>query len=169
MSNFPVQNWKSLVVAATLLAVLPFARPGMASSEQPTAAPLVAALAKPMQPSSDPKQVKCVAKVIIHEAGNQPARGKMAVAQVVRARMRYFHLDWDACRVIKQPGQFFNVDAYHPAESTALWASAVNIAQDVLRDQSADVIPGAMYFAAIGHTLPGRHRLARIEGHVFYR
>lgn len=169
MSNFPVQNWKSLVVFATLLAVLPFARPGMANSEQPAPAPVGTALTKPALPSADPKQVNCVAKVIIHEAGNQPERGKMAVAQVVRARMRFFHLDWDACRVIKQRGQFFNVDAYHPAQTTELWSNAVNIARKVLSDQNHDVIPGAMYFSAVGHPLPGRRRLAQIEGHVFYR
>jgi hypothetical protein len=38
-------------------------------------------------PAADPRQVECMAKVIIHEAANQPRRGRAAVAQVIHARM----------------------------------------------------------------------------------
>ena len=117
----------------------------------------------------DPRQVECVAKVVIHEAGNQSHQGKVAVAQVIRTRLNDARFPKTACAVIKQPGQFFNVDAYNPSRSTALWQEATAIATDTLSGQGEEVVPGALFFHAVGTGMPGRRRVAQIGGHIFYR
>jgi spore germination cell wall hydrolase CwlJ-like protein len=116
----------------------------------------------------DAHDVECMAKVIIHEAGNQPHRGQVAVAQVVRTRMKASGSD-SACDVIAKPGQFFNVNAYKPSRQTALWRGAVEIATATLNGEGEEVVPGAMFFHTAGYPMRGRQRLAQIEGHVFYR
>jgi spore germination cell wall hydrolase CwlJ-like protein len=121
----------------------------------------------PAAPAPDPRQIECMAKVIVHEAGNQGPRGQMAVAQVIRARMNRLHAD--ACTVVAQRGQFFNVNRFAPARSSATWTRAVAIATDTLTGANDDVVPGALYFHAAGHPMKGHVRLAQIEGQVFYR
>jgi N-acetylmuramoyl-L-alanine amidase len=117
----------------------------------------------------DARHVECVAKVIMHEAGNQSRKGKIAVAQVIRARLNDPRFPKTACEVISQPGQFFNVNAYRAPRETAQWREAVEIATDTLSGRSAEYFPGALFFHAAGARMPGRVRLGQIEGHVFYR
>jgi N-acetylmuramoyl-L-alanine amidase len=129
---------------------------------EPTApAPAVAA--------PDRRQVECMAKVIVHEAANQGRRGQIAVAQVIRARLRQAAAGSDVCQVVKQPGQFFNVDRYTPARNTATWTNAVAIATATLNGEGEEVVPGALFFHTAGHPMRGHTRLAQIDNHVFYR
>lgn len=121
-----------------------------------------------MDTANNPREVECVAKVIVHEAANQPRRGQIAVAQVIRTRMKASDTD-SACDVIARPGQFFNVNAYKPSRKTPQWRNAVEIAKATLRGEGAEVVPGAMFFHTAGYPMHGRQRLAQIEGHVFYR
>lgn len=130
---------------------------------------LAVEVAEPAAPAIDPREVECVAKVVIHEAGNQSYKGKLAVAQVVRARMNDGRFPRTACAVIKQRGQFFNVDAYNPSRKTALWSEAVEIANDTLSGEHADVVPGALFFHAVGARIPGRKRLGQVGNHIFLR
>lgn len=139
-----------------------------AAQNQAGAATVAPAAAAPAAaPTPDPRQVECMAKVIVHEAGNQGRRGQIAVAQVIRARMNRLHAD--ACTVVAQRGQFFNVNRYAPARTSAVWAHAVDIATQTLAGGDDEVVPGAMYFHAAGHPMKGHVRLAQIEGQVFYR
>lgn len=120
-------------------------------------------------PAADPRQVECMAKVIIHEAANQPRRGRAAVAQVIHARMHDARFAKNACAVVRQRGQFFNVDAYNPRRDTTQWQDAVAIATQTLNGQGEDPVPGALFFHAVGSPMRGHTALGRIDGHLFYR
>ena len=120
----------------------------------------------------DAGQVECVAKVIVHEAGSEPHRGQVAVAQVIRARVKSGRFAADPCSVVKQRGQFFDVDAYQPSRTSAVWTNAVAIASETLAGVGDEVAPGALFFHAAssrGAFVGNRVRVAQIGGHVFYR
>ena len=144
-----------------------------APQADPAAQPALPGAAPAALPDSTPspgqRDIECVAKVIVHEAGNQSRRGQTAVAQVIRTRMRTHGGQLSACAVVRQRGQFFAVDAYQPAHSSARWAQAVDIAAATLRGEGEDIVPGALFFHAASAPMPGHVRIARIEGHVFYR
>ncbi|WP_235513527.1 cell wall hydrolase [Sphingomonas sp. Leaf11] len=117
----------------------------------------------------DKSEVECVAKVVVHEAGNQPHKGQQAVAQVIRARMKSGRFASSACGVVKQRGQFFNVDAYDPPRNNGRWNTAVDIAKRTLAGKDEDVAPGALFFHSAGASFPKRTRVAQIADHTFYR
>ncbi len=117
----------------------------------------------------DKSEVECVAKVVVHEAGNQPHKGQQAVAQVIRARMKSGRFASSACGVVKQRGQFFNVDAYDPPRNNGRWNTAVEIAKRTLSGKDEDVAPGALFFHSAGASFPKRTRVAQIADHTFYR
>lgn len=119
-------------------------------------------------PSVDQRHVSCIAKVIMHEAAYEPRAGRVAVAQVIRARIRDGRFARDACGVARQRGQFFNVDAFDPPKNAA-WHEAVEIAAHTLSGGGEDVVPGALYFHAHYSPMPGHARVGQIGGHVFYR
>lgn len=128
-----------------------------------TAAPDVAAIER------DPSELECIAKVVVHEAGNQPRRGQLAVAQVIRERMKSGRFRSSACDVVKQRGQFFDVDSYHPSRTDGRWAIAMAVAHEALNDQGEAVAPGALFFHSGGVAMPSRIRVAQIADHTFYR
>ncbi len=117
----------------------------------------------------DKSEIECVAKVVVHEAGNQPHKGQLAVAQVIRARMKSGRFAPSACGVVKQRGQFFNVDAYDPPRNNGRWNTAVDIAKRTLAGKGEDVAPGALFFHSAGASFPKRTRVAQIADHTFYR
>lgn len=117
----------------------------------------------------DKSEIECVAKVVVHEAGNQPHKGQLAVAQVIRARMKSGRFAPSACGVVKQRGQFFNVDAYNPPRNNGRWNTAVDIAKRTLAGKGEDVAPGALFFHSAGASFPKRTRVAQIADHTFYR
>ncbi|GAA3693935.1 hypothetical protein GCM10022268_00980 [Sphingomonas cynarae] len=121
------------------------------------------------EPDLDRREVECMAKVIVHEAGNQPYRGQMAVAQVIRTRMKSGGFGDSACAVVKQRGQFFDVDSYQPSRTGQRWNIAVEIATDTLQGEGDEVVPGALFFHSAGASMPTRTRVAQIAGHTFYR
>ncbi len=138
--------------------------------------PMVQALPEPEPAMSeaevaglDKTEVECIAKVVVHEAGNQPHKGQLAVAQVIRARMKSGRFADSACGVVKQRGQFFNVDAYDPPRDNGRWSTAVDIAKRTLSGKGEDVAPGALFFHSAGASFPKRTRVAQIAGHTFYR
>ena len=137
--------------------------PSPADDVQPIAS------AEPEAATPDRQQIECIAKVIIHEAGGEPRRGQIAVAQVIRTRVRDGRFGGDACSVIRQRGQFFDVDAYNPSRSDHRWSDAVEIASATLTEGGEEVAPGALFFHAARSSMPNRVRVAQIGGHVFYR
>ena len=94
---------------------------------------------------------------------------QVAVAQVIRTRLKDGRFADSVCGVVKQPGQFFDVDAYHPSRSDDRWAMATDIAVATLKGDGKDIVPGALFFHSGGVDMPTRTRLAQIADHTFYR
>lgn len=127
----------------------------------------------PVRPASDvvDAELTCLAKVVVHEAGNQSREGQMAVAQVVMNRVNDSRgrFGRTICGVIMQRGQFFNVHAYNPPRN-ARWRTAVEIARQARDGDHPPVIGNALFFhAAYAAPFRGRTRVGRIGDHVFYR
>lgn len=166
-----------LSLAAVIAPVALVASSSAGSAQTPTSDPIAApalvveppaaSLPDPA-PAADPAHVACVAKIILHEAAYEPRTGRVAVAQVIRARIRSGRFAADACAVARQRGQFFNVDAFDPPKNAA-WDDAVAIAAETLTGAGEDVVPGALFFHASYSPMPGHERVGRIGGHVFYR
>lgn len=120
----------------------------------------------------DPKAVNCMAKVVHHEAGNQPRKGQIAVAQVLVNRVKRGFAD-HVCQVANQRGQFFRLARYKPNRKSAEWAEAVGVARAVLAGAEPDHSKGALYFRATwkpaNSFFRSRTRVTRLEDHVFYR
>ena len=117
-------------------------------------------------------ELTCLAKVVVHEAGNQPRAGQLAVAQVVMNRLndRRGRFGRTICGVIMQRGQFFNVHAYNPPRD-ARWRRALEVAREAREGSAAQVMDGALFFHAsyANMSFRGRQRIGRLAGHVFYR
>lgn len=118
-------------------------------------------------------ELTCLAKVVVHEAGNQSRAGQLAVAQVVMNRVNdpRGRFGRTICGVVMQRGQFFNVHAYNPPRN-ARWWRAVDVAREARDGDSDQVVHGALFFHAAnaGISWGGRRtRLARVGDHVFYR
>lgn len=123
-------------------------------------------------PVLNPRHVNCIAKVVHHEAANQPRKGQIAVAHVMLNRVKR-GFGSDVCKVANQPGQFFRLSRYHPDKKSATWAAAVDVARTVLAGDARDHSKGALYFHATwakpDRFFRGRTKLARLEDHDFYR
>lgn len=137
----------------------------MLASEQPAA---------PKANSIDPAALECMAKIVHHEAGNQPREGQIAVAQTLMNRTRSGKFGGTVCEVANQPGQFFDTSSYRPSHDSDSWASAVDVARAVLSGEENDAVaPGAMYFRASSQRANSffrtRQRIGAIGGHIFYR
>lgn len=128
-------------------------------------------------PAPAPSQVvdaelTCLAKVVVHESGNQPRAGQLAVAQVVMNRVNdpRGRFGRTICGVIMQRGQFFNVHAYNPPRD-ARWRRALEVAREARHGLADQVMDGALFFHATyaNVNFRGRQRIGRLAGHVFYR
>ncbi|SFS12695.1 cell wall hydrolase [Sphingomonas jatrophae] len=123
--------------------------------------------------SASDADLVCMAKVIVHEARNQPRAGQLAVAQLIMARVRTGRFADSVCGVVNQPGQFFNTAAYEPAREGAAWATAVAVSREALEGAADPVAPGALFYHA-AYQAPtsffrGRQRVATLGDHIFYR
>lgn len=130
--------------------------------------------AAPLAVSVDAKSVECMAKVVLHEAANQPREGKIAVAQTLVNRLKAGGRFGDSiCGVVNQKGQYFRIASFHPRKNSDGWQEAVEIAHEVLAGQAEPVVPGAMYFRAsyapANAFFRTRERVATVGAHVFYR
>jgi cell wall hydrolase len=134
------------------------------SAEAPSAAASV---------SADADSVECMAKVVLHEAGNQPRAGKIAVAQTLVNRLKAGRFGGSICQVVNQRGQFFQIASFHPRRDTDGWQDAVEVAHEVLAGQAEPVAPGAMFFRAsyapANTFFRTRQRVTTVGGHIFYR
>lgn len=148
--------------------------PDFNSASTPAPAPdLVEPVAlEPEAPKLNERHVNCVAKVVHHEAGNQPREGKIAVAHVLMNRVKRGFGD-NVCAVAKQPGQFFRIDRYHPDRASEGWAEAVDVARTVLAGEARDWSKGALFFhanwAKPDRFFRSRTKVARLDDHDFYR
>jgi spore germination cell wall hydrolase CwlJ-like protein len=127
----------------------------------------------PILASVDAKSVECMAKVVMHEAANQPREGKIAVAQTLVNRLKAGRFGDSICGVVNQKGQYFRIASFHPRKDSDGWQEAVEVAHDVLAGQTQPVAPGAMYFRAsyapANAFFRTRERVATVGAHIFYR
>lgn len=119
------------------------------------------------------KHLECLAKVILHEASNQPRTGQLAVAQLVMNRVGNPKFGATVCEVINQPGQFFPTASYNPRRDTQRWANAVEVARQAMAGDGEQVVPGAVFYHA-AYQAPNRffrtrERISLVGDHVFYR
>lgn len=147
--------------------------PDSQAAVQPVAPAQTALVAdEPEHPRLNQHHVDCVAKVIHHEAGNQPRAGQIAVAQVLVNRVKRGFAD-NVCAVANQPGQFFRLNRYNPDRGNAQWAAAVAVARAVLAGEARDMSKGALFFhanwAKPDRFFRSRTKVARLEDHDFYR
>jgi spore germination cell wall hydrolase CwlJ-like protein len=123
--------------------------------------------------SVDAKSVECMAKVVLHEAGNQPREGKIAVAQTLVNRLKAGRFGDTICEVANQKGQFFHIASFRPRRDTDGWQEAVEVSHEVLTGDAEPVAPGAMFFRAsyapANAFFRTRERVATVGAHVFYR
>jgi spore germination cell wall hydrolase CwlJ-like protein len=165
------QQITPLTVPAPAPAVLAQPEAAIApAADDDAAAPAEAAPSPPASQIVD-AELSCLAKVVVHEAGNQSRDGQLAVAQVVMNRVNDSRgrFGRTICGVIMQRGQFFNVHAYNPPRN-ARWRTAVEIARQARDGALPPVIGNALFFhAAYAAPFRGRVRVGRIGDHVFYR
>jgi spore germination cell wall hydrolase CwlJ-like protein len=116
---------------------------------------------------------ECIAKIVLHEAGNQPREGKIAVAQTLVNRLKAGRFGDSICSVANQPGQYFKLSQFRPRRDTDAWADAMDVAHDVLRGEADPVAPGALFFRAdyapANTFFRTRQRVTQVGAHVFYR
>jgi spore germination cell wall hydrolase CwlJ-like protein len=119
------------------------------------------------------EQLECMAKVVHHEAGNQPRSGQLAVAQLIMNRVGKDRFADTVCEVTNQHGQFFNTASYHPRRDTDRWATAVEVSREAMAGAADPVVPGAIYYHAAFQPANAffrtRQRLTTVGDHVFYR
>lgn len=164
-------------LAAERIPMLSYDFTGLVSSAQsaqdvPAEAP--APVAAPASVAKlDEASVTCLAKVVHHEASNQPRSGQVAVAQTLVNRMKAGgRFGSTICEVANQRGQYFKTASYRPRKDES-WDAAVDVARDTLSGDEDQVVPGAMYFRAA--YIPAttffrtRQRIAAVGDHVFYR
>jgi spore germination cell wall hydrolase CwlJ-like protein len=164
----------ALASEAGLAAPLPNADPQLVSTSL-DARSLDASLSSPVsqaaaQPSA--KELECMAKVVLHEAGNQSREGQLAVAQIMLNRKQSGRFADSICGVAAQRGQFFDLAAYNPNRDQR-WTTALDVARDAMTGEGDEIAPGALYFHAATHKASTffrtRQKVASIGAHIFYR
>ena len=119
------------------------------------------------------RDTECMAKVIMHEAGNQPRSGQLAVGQLIMNRVGQDRFGSTVCEVVNQPGQFFRTSSYNPRRDSQRWADAVEVAREAMAGGSEPVVQGALFYHA-AYQAPNaffrtRTRLSTVGDHIFYR
>jgi N-acetylmuramoyl-L-alanine amidase len=136
----------------------------------PTLETLVAANAQDID--NIDRDTECMAKVVHHEAANQPLNGQLAVAEVIINRTHSGRFPTTACAVANQRGQFFQTDGYHVPRTSPRWRTAVAIARIAQAGKAPPSAPGALYFHASYVRPVWSHRrplVIQIADQVFYR
>lgn len=117
---------------------------------------------------------RCMAKVVHHEARNQPRAGMIAVAQTLVNRLKVgTRFGGSICEIANQRGQYFDVHGYHPREDSADWQKAMDVAEATLSGAVDSPAPGALYFRAAYRPATSffrsRPRVAAVGDQIFYR
>lgn len=119
------------------------------------------------------RELECMAKVVMHEAANQPRSGQLAVAQVIMNRVGQNSFGETVCEVVNQPGQFFRTASYNPRRDSERWAMAVEVSRQAMAGHGDQVVPGAVFYHAASSSpnrfFRTRERLSMVGDHIFYR
>lgn len=111
----------------------------------------------------DEETLDLLARVITHESGNQPLKGKMAVGNVILNRVNSPKFPNTVGEVIYSPNQFPGATNATPNAESILAARLVL--------EGANVAPGAFYFNGAGKSCwASRNKalICTIGGHSFY-
>lgn len=120
------------------------------------------------------RDLMCLAKNIYHEAGAEPTKGKLAVAQVTINRTRNPYFEGTICQVVMAHKQFSwtlnqRLRNMHPSGET--WDESVRVATAALKDGfRVKGMENALYYHA-NYVHPRWNnvvRLAQIGAHIFY-
>jgi N-acetylmuramoyl-L-alanine amidase len=182
LSGFALSSGSS---AAELVATTPLLAYDLSATVPSSNPPAAATLAQPdmdeVAPQGapvaaiDPTDVECMAKVVMHEANNQPREGKIAVAQTLVNRLKAGNgrFGGSICEIVNQKGQYFHIASFRPRRDSDGWQDAVEVAHQVLAGQAEPVAPGAIYFRAsyapANAFFRTRQRVTTVGAHVFYR
>ena len=117
--------------------------------------------------------MRCLAGAIYFEARGETLEGQLAVGRVIVNRAQSGRFPSSYCGVVYQPSQFsFVRGGTMPSinRSSRAWDRAVRIARIADKGLWESPVEGAMFFHAT-YVSPrwGKARLARIDGHIFYR
>jgi spore germination cell wall hydrolase CwlJ-like protein len=117
--------------------------------------------------------LECMAKVVDHEAANQPREGQLAVAHVMINRVLSAKFPNSLCAVAYQPRQFSYINSHRIREGSQRWQAALDIAREALSGGVADNSRGALFFHA-RYIAPNsffrtRTKVAALDDHIFYR
>ena len=166
---------KALLLALVFLASV---STSMASTTLPTFKEL-SELTTTSQKNSSKSDLYWMAMNIYHEAGNQPLIGKIAVGIVTLNRLNDKRYPKNIRDVVTEPQQFswYNTrSANTPPIRNARWKESYEVAKLLLTKAiGSDIIKlleGATHFHATSvkpDWVNKVHRVAQIEGHVFYR
>ena len=128
------------------------------------------------------RQLKCMADNVYWEAGNEPAEGKIAVAQVVMNRAASGQFPDDVCKVIYQKNVFYErvvcqfswyCESYHRTRHIhkETYDESMDAAKLVLMEGfRLSSVKDAMYYHA-DYVNPqwNKIRVAKIGRHIFYK
>lgn len=138
-----------------------------------TASSLASLVENTQAPAALSNELECLAGAIFFEAKSESLAGQLAVGRVIIARSQSGRFPASYCGVVYQPSQFsFIRGRSMPSinRSSRQWQNAVRVA--VIADQGLwkSPVEGAMFFHAT-HVSPrwGKQRMAKVDGHIFYR
>ena len=161
------------VIQAVATQAAPQADDLAGTEEAPSASSLAKLVEQTEIPAALSDELECLAGAVFFEAKGETLAGQLAVGRVVIARSESGRFPASYCGVVYQPSQFsFIRGRSMPAINRASrdWQDAVRIA--VIADQGTwkSPVEGAMFFHAT-HVSPrwGKVRMAKIDGHIFYR
>jgi len=146
---------------------------GLVSPVPVDAASLARLVEKTPTPESLSNELACLAGAIYFEAKGESLAGQLAVGRVIVARSKSGRFPASYCGVVYQRSQFsFIRGASMPAinKSGRAWTEAARIARIAHEGSWKSPVEGALFFHA-ARVSPGWRltRLARIDGHIFYR
>ena len=142
------------------------------ASVSPAAASSVTETTVSQSSNVDSKELRCMTEAVYREAGAEPMRGRYAVAQVIKNRMRSGLFPRSVCGVVHQKGQFTFPKGLGPKKGVAelkLWNQAKEIAVSVMSADVRYVGDDVMYFRSSRMKRPaGLRFMESIGGHSFY-
>lgn len=118
-------------------------------------------------------EIRCLARAMWNEAGNQSREGKIAVAEVVIARSKDRRWKGSLCQTIRMAAQFSFVRNGRtvPLDDPKTAQSMMDLARAVAAGKVSSRAKGALYYHADYAHPVWRHGLRRkiaIQTHVFY-
>lgn len=124
------------------------------------------------------KQLKCLGKVIFHEARGEPLKGKLAVAHVVMNRVKSDLFPDTICQVVYQPRQFTDIEKrkYFGKYRSEEWNESFYAAALVYLGKMNDNTGGALFYLnpkkVRGNVLTSWYRkyrvIKQINNHKFF-